>query len=137
MNPELLKLITLPSVLAVTITLVVLTTRYGMPTLGNWLTIVGWLAASLGMALLARESLRWPLAGYLQNLVAFLGLCAVPFGVGYVVSSWLQARGLHPVIQLGVSLTLAIIAILPAAFAGPYWGMFLRSTFGWEYIRYP
>jgi hypothetical protein len=137
MHPELLKLIMLPSVLVVTITLVFLITRYGMPRLGNWLSIVGWLAASLGMTLLARESLRWRLAGYLQNLVAFLGLCAVPFAVGYGVSSWLQARGLHPVTQLGLSLTLAIVAILPAAFAGPYWGMFLRFTFGWEYVRYP
>jgi hypothetical protein len=29
-------------------------------------------------------------------------------------------------------------AILPAGLlVGPYWALFLQSTFGWEYIRYP
>ena len=137
MNSELLKVLILPTVLAGTVTLAVLTGRHGMPTLANWTLMAGWLLASLSLTLVARETQPWPLAGYLQNFVAFLGLCAVPFVLAYAVRSWLQAHGSGTGTQLGVALVLALLAILPAGLYGPFWFMFLKSGFGWKYISYP
>ena len=103
---------------------------------GAWWS--GGCSPAWGLTFLARESLRWPLVGYLQNLAVFLGLCLVPFVVAYGASAWLHSRRLGPAMHLGVTLGLALVAILPTGLVGgPYWALFLRSMFGWEYIQYP
>jgi hypothetical protein len=136
-NPELLKVLILPTVLAGAVVLAVLAERHALPVVANAILLAGWLLASMALTLLARESHTWPLAGYLQNLVVFLGLCAVPFLVAYGTSAWLQARGTGPGPHFGFTLGLALLAILPAGLGGPYWALFLSSTFGWAYIGYP
>ena len=135
MTSELLKVLILPAVLVGTVIMAVLAGRHGMIAVANSLLIAGWLLATLSLTLVAREARPWPLAGYFQNFVAFLGLCAVPFAVAYVVSTWLQARGAGVATHLGFAL--AVLAILPAALWGPFWAMFLSSAFGWKYISYP
>ena|SRR5688572_18838550 len=128
----------LPAVLAGTVMLRVWAEGHQIGRTGNWLFIAGWLAAGLGLTLAASESQRWPLAGYLQNFVALLGVCALPFGVACAVVTWLEARGSSASSQLlGITLVLAFLAILPAALIGPVWGMLLRSQFSWKYISYP
>jgi hypothetical protein len=137
-TPELLKLLILPGILAAAAILAVLAERHAMPATAIWISLVGWLLASTGLTFLARESQRWPAVGYLQNLAVFLGLCAVPFVVAYGANAWMHSRRLGPALHLGVTLGLALLAILPAGIvAGPYWVLFLRSMFGGEYIRYP
>jgi hypothetical protein len=135
---ELLKVLTLPAVLTGAAILAVLAERHALPAVTISTLLVGWLLASMGLTLLARESQTWPLAGYLQNLAVFLGLCGIPFLVAYGTSAWLEAQGTGAAMHLGVTLGLALLAILPAGLlGGPYWALFLRSTFGWTYIRYP
>ena len=137
MNPELLKVLLLPSVLVVALTLAIFAVTRTMPTLGVGFLVAGWLLAGMGLTFIAQESQRWPLTGYLQNLVAFLGLSTVPFVVGYTVSTWLRARGSGLGTQLGVTVVAALLAILPAGLVAPFWAMFLRSAFDWQYIKYP
>jgi hypothetical protein len=135
---ELLKVLVLPAVVAATTVLAVLAERHAMPAVAVSTLVAGWLLASVGLTLLARESQPWPLAGYLQNLAVFLGLCAVPFLVAHGVNAWLEARGTGAATHFGLTLGLTLFVILPAGlFGGPYWALFLRSTFGWAYIRYP
>jgi hypothetical protein len=137
-NSELLKVLVLPAVVAGTAILAVLAERHALPTVAISVLLAGWLLAGMGLTVLARESQAWPLAGYLQNLAVFLGLCAVPFLVAYGASTWLHARSAGPATHFGLTLGLALLVILPAGlFGGPYWALFLRSTFGWAYIRYP
>ena len=137
MTSEVLKVLTLPCVLAGAVILAVLAERHALPAAGISTLVASWLLASMGLTLLARESQTWPVAGYLQNLAVFLGLCAVPFLVAYGVSTWLQAHGTGPATHLGFTLGLALLAILPAGLLGPYWALFLRSKFDWVYIGYP
>ena len=137
MTSELLKVLLLPAALAGAATLAVIAGRHGMPTLALWTLVAGWLLASVGLTLVARETQLWPLVGCLQNLAVFLGICAVPFMAAYGASAWLQARDTLAAAHLGLTVGLALLAILPAGLGGPYWAVFLRSTFGWEYISYP
>jgi hypothetical protein len=135
---ELLKVLVLPAVVAGTAFLAVLAVRHALPAVAILVLMAGWLVASMGLTVLARESQAWPLAGYFQNLAVFLGLCAVPFLVAYGASAWLQTRSIGAATHLGLTIGLALIVILPAGLlGGPYWALFLRSTFGWAYIRYP
>jgi hypothetical protein len=131
------KVLILPAALTGAVILAFLAGRHGMPALAVWVLVAGWLLASVGLTVVARETQPWPLVGYLQNLAVFLGLCAVPFLVAYGVSIWLQARGTAAAAQFGYTFALALFAILPAGLGGPYWAVLLRSAFGWEYIRYP
>jgi hypothetical protein len=137
MTSELLKVLVLPAVLAGAVILAVVAGRHGMSALAIWILVAGWLLAGVGLTVVARETQPWPLVGYLENLAVFLGLCAVPFLVAYGASAWLQARGAAAAMQLGLTLALALLAILPASLGGPYWAVFLGSVLGWEYIRYP
>ena len=138
MTSELLKVLLLPGVLAGAVIIAVLAERHALPAAAISTLLAGWLLASMGLTLLARESQTWPLAGYLQNLAVFLGLGAVPFLLAYGASSWLQAHGTGAATHFGFTLGLALLAILPAGLlGGPYWALFLSSTFGWAYIRYP
>ena len=131
-------MLVLPAALTGTAIVAVLAERHALPAVAVSALLAGWLVSSVGLTLLARESLRWPLAGYLQNLAVCLGLCAMPFMVAYGASAWLQARGTGAATHFGLTLGLALFVILPAGlFVGPYWALFLRSTFGWEYIGYP
>src|SRR5918994_4400968 len=127
MNTELFKVLILPGVLVGALAFATLARGRTWPTLST-VMIIGWLLASMGLTCVARESQPWPVAGYLQNFVAFLGLCLVPFAVGYAVTAWLRSRGSRASTQLGMALVAAISAILPVAFIGPFWAMFLRSA---------
>jgi hypothetical protein len=137
MTSELLKVLILPAALAGAVILAILAGRHGMPALAVWMLVAGWLLASVGLTIVARETQPWSLVGYLQNFAVFLGFSAVPFLAAYGVSVWLQARGSAAATQFGLTLALALLAILPVALGGPYWAVFLRSAFGWEYISYP
>ena len=137
MNTELLKVLILPGVLAGVTILAVLAARHALRGVTIGSLVAGWLLASVALTLVTRESHTWPLAGYLQNLVVFLGLCAVPFLVAYAACIWLQARGTGAASHFGFTFGMALLAILPAGLGGPYWILFLSSTFSWAYIAYP
>jgi hypothetical protein len=63
MTSELLKVLILPAVLAGAVTLAVLAGRHGTPALAVWMLLAGWLLASVGLTVVARDTQPWPLVG--------------------------------------------------------------------------
>ena len=133
-----LKVLVLPVTLTVFTVAGVVAERQARPTLARLILLGGWLIAGSGLTLVAKEGRSWGLAGYLQNLVAFLGLCLIPFSASYWLNWWLDRRGANGVIHLGATVTLSLLSIVPTGLLlGPYWAVFLNSTLRWHHVEYP